>query len=134
MGEVPWPHAPTHRLAEHGTFMVTAATYGKAHHFRARQRLEVLERGLLKMLQKRGWQLHAWAAFSNHYHFRSRLWLLAPRLMLHAEGFGVRVAKLPLLDWIAGAERAALAHRRSHQSGSCATRTPKLRPCRDAQI
>jgi putative transposase len=29
----------------------------------------VLQRGLLKLTAKFGWQLEAWAIFSNHYHF-----------------------------------------------------------------
>jgi putative transposase len=29
----------------------------------------VLHRGLLKVTRKSGWQLEAWAVFSNHYHF-----------------------------------------------------------------
>jgi putative transposase len=49
--------------------MVTAGTYLKAHHFRGPERCAVLHRGLLKTLQESGWQLEAWAVFSNHYHF-----------------------------------------------------------------
>lgn len=64
-----WPHAPVHQLAESGTFFVTAATYLKEHHFRFRRRLDVLHRGLLKVTRDFGWQLEAWAVFSNHYHF-----------------------------------------------------------------
>ena len=67
--QTPWPHAPAHQLAESGTFFVTAATYLKAHHFRARSRLDVLHRGLLTVARDFGWQLEAWAVFSNHYHF-----------------------------------------------------------------
>jgi len=67
--EIPWPHAPTHRLSEAGTFMVTAGTYRKAGHFRDPARLEVLERGLIRVAAQFGWQLEAWAVFSNHYHF-----------------------------------------------------------------
>jgi len=64
-----WPHAPTHQLAESGTFSVAAGTYRKAHHFRGNKRLEVLHRGLLRVTHDFGWQLEAWAVFSNHYHF-----------------------------------------------------------------
>ncbi len=66
---MPWPHAPTHQLAERGTFFVTAGTYFKEHHFRERKRLDVLQRGLLTVAHDFGWQLEAWAVFSNHYHF-----------------------------------------------------------------
>ena len=67
--KTPWPHAPTHLLSQHGTYFVTGATYGKAHHFRAAKRLQVFQRGLLTVAEKFGWQLEAWAVFSNHYHF-----------------------------------------------------------------
>jgi putative transposase len=67
--KTPWPHAPTHQLSQRGTYFVTGATYGKAHHFRGAKRLRVLQRGLLTVAEKFGWQLEAWAVFSNHYHF-----------------------------------------------------------------
>ena len=49
--------------------MVTGATYGKALVFRAAERLDVLQRGLLKLAAESGWELEAWAVFANHYHF-----------------------------------------------------------------
>lgn len=66
---IPWPHAPTHMLAASGTYFVTAGTYLKRHHFRAKDRLSVLHRGLLTVARDFGWALEAWAVFSNHYHF-----------------------------------------------------------------
>jgi putative transposase len=65
----PWPHAPTHQLGTRGTYFLTAATYLKAHHFESARRLRVLQRGLLTVAAQFGWQLEAWAVFSNHYHF-----------------------------------------------------------------
>ena len=67
--KVPWPHAPLHRLGEHGIYFVTAGTYLKQHHFRGADRLAVLHRGLLRVCADFGWRLEAWAVFSNHYHF-----------------------------------------------------------------
>src|SRR5262245_9618678 len=67
--KTPWPHAATHQLATSGTFFVTASMYLKAHHFRVADLLRVLHRGLLAMARDFGWQLEAWAVFSNHYHF-----------------------------------------------------------------
>jgi putative transposase len=64
-----WPHAPVHRLTEHGIYFVTGATLHHAHHFRTRERLEVLHRGLLRVCTDFSWRLEAWAVFSNHYHF-----------------------------------------------------------------
>jgi len=64
-----WPHAPTHLLADSGTYFVTASTYQKQHHFNGSERLSVLQRGLLAVTKKFGWRLEAWAVFSNHYHF-----------------------------------------------------------------
>ena len=66
---LPWPHAPTHRLSSSGTYLVTAGTYNKEHHFSHRERLDVLQRGLLKVAAEFNWTLEAWAVFSNHYHF-----------------------------------------------------------------
>jgi len=67
--EPPWPHAPTHRLSENGTYFVTVGTYLKLHHFRGPDRLPVLQRGLLTVARDFGWVLEAWAIFTNHYHF-----------------------------------------------------------------
>jgi putative transposase len=69
LDKMPWPHAPVHRLAQGGTYFVTAGTYLKQHHFRGADRLGILHRGLLKVTEEFGWQLEAWAVFSNHYHF-----------------------------------------------------------------
>ncbi len=66
---IEWPHAPVHKLASSGTYFVTVSTYLKRHHFRSSDRLAVLHRGLLSVAKKYGWQLEAWAVFSNHYHF-----------------------------------------------------------------
>ena len=67
--KTPWPHAPTHHLSERGIYFITTATYQKSPHFRGARRLRVLHRGLLSVAGKFGWQLEAWAVFSNHYHF-----------------------------------------------------------------
>ena len=64
-----WPHAPLHQLSARGTYFLTAGTYRKHHYFRGPERLRVLHRGLLKVTIDFGWQLEAWAVFSNHYHF-----------------------------------------------------------------
>jgi putative transposase len=64
-----WPHAPLHRLSDQGTYIVTAGTYQKDHLFRAPERLDHLEATLLALANEAGWQLEAWAVFSNHYHF-----------------------------------------------------------------
>ncbi|MEP4078040.1 transposase [Haloferula sp.] len=67
-----WPHAPPHRLGATGSYFVTASTYKKRHHFNTKERLDVLQRGLLKLNIENNWQLEAWAIFSNHYHFIAR--------------------------------------------------------------
>jgi putative transposase len=64
-----WPHAPLHRLSEKGTYIVTAGTLGKEHFFRDVESLDLLEQTLLSKAREYGWQLEAWAVFSNHYHF-----------------------------------------------------------------
>jgi putative transposase len=49
--------------------MVTAGTNQKQHLFRGPERLDLLEASLLTIANEAGWQLEAWAVFSNHYHF-----------------------------------------------------------------
>ena len=63
-----WPHRPVHRLTEAGAYMVTCGTYLKAHRFRGHKRLGMLCEALLGGAAKYGWNLQAWAVFSNHYH------------------------------------------------------------------
>ena len=64
-----WPHAPVHRLSNHGTYIVTAGTLHKEHFFHGPERLNALESAILRHMKGAGWQLEAWAVFSNHYHF-----------------------------------------------------------------
>ena len=66
---IQWPHAPIHKLGESGAFIVTAGTYLKAHHFRKPLLLDFLQDSLFSEAEQLGWQLQAWALFSNHYHF-----------------------------------------------------------------
>ena len=64
-----WPHAPVHRLRDAGTYIITAGTYQGTHHFQNAERLTYLTKSLLALADKYGWELQAWAVFSNHYHF-----------------------------------------------------------------
>ena len=52
-----WPHAPTHELSLAGTYFITSGTYLKDHYFRGKDRMAVLQRGLLKLAAQFGWQL-----------------------------------------------------------------------------
>jgi REP element-mobilizing transposase RayT len=67
-----WPHAPLHRLDEGGVYMVTSGTLRKQHLFGGPEGLDLLESALLRLARHYGWQLEAWAMFSNHYHFIGR--------------------------------------------------------------
>jgi putative transposase len=67
-----WPHAPVHRLTEYGIYMVTAGTLHKQGLFNTPDKLDLLERQLLSLSRKHGWQLEAWAVLVNHYHFVAR--------------------------------------------------------------
>jgi putative transposase len=67
-----WPHAPAHWLFEEGLYIVTARTYNSAHHFSTAERRDVLLEQLFDFADDAGWQLHAWAVMSNHYHLVSR--------------------------------------------------------------
>jgi putative transposase len=64
-----WPHGPSHRVTERGTYIVTAATYGKQPLFGSKFRLNLLCETLMQLCHDRGWNLQAWAIFPNHYHF-----------------------------------------------------------------
>ena len=67
-----WPHAPLHRLGSDGVYMVTGATLYKQHFFNGPDRLGILEGSLLTLAKDYGWQLEAWAAFTNHHHLIAR--------------------------------------------------------------
>ena len=49
--------------------MVTASTYGRAHHFGSRKRLRHLTNTLMETAEAFGWSLEAWAVMANHYHW-----------------------------------------------------------------
>jgi putative transposase len=68
----PWPHAPVHKLSEHGVYLVTAATLHKQLLFAGPERLSLLETRLLELASDYHWQVEAWAVFPNHYHFVAR--------------------------------------------------------------
>jgi len=68
---IDWPHAPLHRLSDHGAYIVTTGTFHKEHWFRGPERLDFLESALLRVMKNQGWRLEAWAVFSNHYHCRA---------------------------------------------------------------
>lgn len=70
--QVDWPHAPPHRLSTSGSYFITASTYLKERRFHDAPRLDLLLDALLAHAKKFGWQLEAWAVFSNHYHFIAR--------------------------------------------------------------
>jgi putative transposase len=70
--KAPWPHAPIHKLTEHGVYFVTAGTLHKEHLFADGTRLDLLERKLLELANQYHWQIEAWAVFANHYHFVAR--------------------------------------------------------------
>jgi putative transposase len=70
--KIDWPHAPIHRFDSRGVYMVTAATLHKQHLFVADDSLDFLQRELMSLAERYEWDLHAWAVFSNHYHFVAR--------------------------------------------------------------
>ena len=69
MGQDYWPRAPVHRISEHGTYIVTAGTYEKQHFFHASERPRPSSSFSAQDRHETGWDLEAWAVFSNHYHF-----------------------------------------------------------------
>ncbi len=99
-----WPHAPVHRLAHQGTYFVTARTYKAEHHFRGRDRVSTLHRGLLRLTSDFGWQLEAWAVFSNHYHFVAH----SPVMQADASGLPTMLSLLheKTAKWVNRLDRA----------------------------
>lgn len=69
---VDWPHAPPHRLGTSGSYFITASTLHRERRFHDATRLDLLHDALLAHAKEFGWQLEAWAVFSNHYHFIAR--------------------------------------------------------------
>jgi putative transposase len=67
-----WHHAPYHVFVPDAVYMVTAGTLHKEHLYKDGRRLEILQSVLQDVLNRRGWELRAWALFSNHYHFIAR--------------------------------------------------------------
>jgi len=100
--KTPWPHAPLHQLSESGTYFVTAGTLHKQHLFRGQARLAVFHRGLLTVACDFGWQLEAWAVFSNHYHF------VAHSPQTGADNLSEMLGQLheKLAKWINGLDKA----------------------------
>jgi putative transposase len=64
-----WQHAPAHVFISNAAYIVTAGTLGKRHLFHGTERLRLLQTELFRAAEAYGWQLQAWAVFSNHYHF-----------------------------------------------------------------
>ena len=67
-----WPHAPVHRLSEHGIYIVTGGVLHKKRLLNSPAKLDLVERLLLSLSKEHNWQLEAWAVMSNHYHFVAR--------------------------------------------------------------
>jgi len=68
-GTMNWPHAPKHWLFEPGAYLVTAGTFQKRPHLGSPERLDFFIESLFKRAAGFGWEMRAWAALSNHYHF-----------------------------------------------------------------
>ena len=69
MKETDWHHAPLHRFVPGAVTIVTGATLYKQHFFKDDVRLKWMQSILFAHLGGHGWRPHAWACFSNHYHF-----------------------------------------------------------------
>lgn len=64
-----WHHRPEHVFVPDTAYIVTAGTLHKEHFFRDEDRLRLLHDTLLELAKHYGWNLQAWAVFSNHYHW-----------------------------------------------------------------
>lgn len=61
-------HQPSHLYIQNGTWIITVGTYQKQHIFLQRQELTMLQKVIFSKAYHEGWELRAWAIFSNHYH------------------------------------------------------------------
>jgi len=77
-----WHHSPVHRFVPGQAYMVTGATLYKRHYFTSAEQLQLLQDTLFAILKKGGWDLNAWAIFSNHYHFVAQAAINAAKLKL----------------------------------------------------
>ena len=66
---IDWPHSPPHRLSEQGAYMITCGTCQKDHFLNTPEKLDLFRDLFFACLAETGWELHAWAILSNHYHF-----------------------------------------------------------------
>jgi putative transposase len=64
-----WHHRPAHVFVPNTGYIVTAGTLHKQHYFQGVERLGLLQEELFASATTYGWELQAWALFSNHYHF-----------------------------------------------------------------
>lgn len=101
-----WPHAPPHLLSSAGIYIVTAGTYLKAHLFQTPDRRDLLQTSLLSNARTFGWELHAWATFSNHYHFVAQ----SPK---NPKNLGTWIAKLHYSTAVAMNQLDGTPHRKA---------------------
>jgi putative transposase len=64
-----WHHRPAHVFVPGAFYLVTAGTLHKQHLFHGNERLQLLQKELFASVEAYGWDLQAWALFSNHHHF-----------------------------------------------------------------
>lgn len=69
MNDTSWHHAPEHRLAGRGAYMVTCGTLHKSPILTTPSRLSDFQNLLFERAMAFGWRLQAWAILSNHYHW-----------------------------------------------------------------
>ena len=67
-----WHHGPLHLFVADTFYMVTAATFYKQSIYDSPSKLNQLQNTLFDVVQAYGWELQAWALFTNHYHFVAR--------------------------------------------------------------
>lgn len=63
-----WPHAPSKVVTHPGAYIITSGTHYKQHLFNSDEKLQMLQDTTFEACLETGWELQAWAFFSNHYH------------------------------------------------------------------
>ncbi len=64
-------HTPPHYFVPNAMYMVTGSIYQKQHLMQENKYKEFFLKTLFEKADLFGWQMEAWAALNNHYHFIS---------------------------------------------------------------
>ncbi|MBC8175628.1 MAG: transposase [Candidatus Marinimicrobia bacterium] len=65
-------HNPPHIFVDDTYYFLTAATYKKRRHFDTTEKRDFLEKCIIRIFHKYGWELTEYVIFDNHYHIKGK--------------------------------------------------------------